>query len=228
MKAGPSTDPAASSSLEELIAQHRTRQLGLYTTLSPLPQPLLTSDLDALQAALSATLEQQRQQAEQQVQDAITRLDADWAKVADWRNALGEKPQPSNSRNEATAATTPLLVQLDQVERVLQGMRSRMQARGEAILQTQRRLKLEYVPLLGLDFVTVKIEEVVGADQVDAGDWETLQDLSLDRLTELERQLMTCETELVRSWLCRSRLKQTADLVVLTYRLIDEKRSTCM
>lgn len=173
------------STIESLLAGHRETLTTLYTTLSPTPLPLLNAKLDALHLALASTIEQQRVDAEQEVDQVERRLVEGWKKVEDWRLALGESDMGGKKRGEG-----PLLLLIDEVESVLQGMRSRMQERGELIVNLQKRLS-GFLPVLEADFLSLKLEDI------EAG-WEGL-DLRLERMSSLEREVMRCEAEIVSS-----------------------------
>lgn len=86
----------------------------------------------------------------------------------------------------------PLLVLVQQVEQVLQGMRGRMEERGKRIVALQQRLRELSSSILGMEWLKVELEE---EDEVNKG-WEGL-DLKLDRMSALERELVRCETEIV-------------------------------
>lgn len=173
----------SSPSLEQLITSHRTTLLQLYTSLSPQPQPLVNSHFDALQQLLDAQIAQQVQSTTDELARVEQVLSERWAKVTDWRAALGE---PVGAVK--TKADGPLLTLVDEVDQVIEGMRSRMQQRGEAIVELQRRLSA-FIEVVGREWLAVELEDW------EKG-WEGL-DLRLERMSSLERECLRCETEIV-------------------------------
>lgn len=180
------SSPAAPRALEHLITQHRTTLSDLYAALSPSPQPLVDAHLASLEATLSASLAAQRAAAEAQVAAAEERLAAGWTRVHDWQAALGEPPRPTKRRGDG-----PLLALVDDVERIREGMKGRMQERGTRILALQARLR-SLAEVVGRDWLEVDLEEAA-----ESGSWEDLN-LKLERMGALEREIMRCEAEIVR------------------------------
>ncbi|SCZ97569.1 BZ3500_MvSof-1268-A1-R1_Chr4-3g07255 [Microbotryum saponariae] len=172
------------SSLEVLVAQHRQKLTELYTLISPQPTELVTAQLDALQALLGATIDQQRLCAENERDQIQASLDKSWEKVGLWRTALGEDASIGKGRG-----TGPLKTLVQEVEEVLQSMRGRMEERGKQILGLNSRIAT-FVPTLGREWLQVSL------DDVEQG-WEAL-DLRLERMSALEREVMRCETEIAR------------------------------
>lgn len=168
--------------MESLLASHRTSLLSLFTTLSPEPDQLLQTDLIQLEISLKASLELQLSKAKSSVLAASTELDAKWQCVDSWRLALGE--MNGEGRNSGC-----LLNLLKDVERIIESMRDRMRARGEAIISLQTRLE-EFAVILGREWIKTKLDFVKGKG------WEGL-DLRLERMSELEREIVRCEGELV-------------------------------
>lgn len=180
------SSPAAPRALEHLITQHRATLSDLYAALSPSPQPLVDAHLASLEATLSASLSAQRAAAEAQVAAAEERLAAGWTRVHDWQAALGEPPRPTKRRGDG-----PLLALVDDVERIREGMKGRMQERGTRILALQARLR-SLAEVVGRDWLEVDLEEAA-----ESGSWEDLN-LKLERMGALEREIMRCEAEIVR------------------------------
>ncbi|SGY76227.1 BQ5605_C005g03476 [Microbotryum silenes-dioicae] len=172
------------SSLEVLVAQHRQKLTELYTLISPQPTELVSAQLDALQALLGATIDQQRLCAENERDQIQASLNKSWEKVGLWRTALGEDASIGKRRG-----TGPLKTLAQEVEEVLQSMRGRMEERGKQILGLNSRIAT-FVPSLGKEWLQVSL------DDVEQG-WEAL-DLRLERMSALEREVMRCETEMAR------------------------------
>lgn len=176
------------SALETLLSEHRSTLSNLYTKLSPAPLPLLTSKLDLLHQALASTISQQRLEAEQEIEAVETSLDDKRKKAKHWRNALGE--QDNKDQEEQSANGIPLLTQLTSVEKILNGMRERMETRGRMILKLQATL-LSFTHILGMTWLSIEIP----AEPLT--EWDG-QDLRLERLSALEREIVRCESEIVR------------------------------
>jgi hypothetical protein len=207
-----SSFPTDMSTLESLLVSHRQTLTTLYTKLSPAPLPLLTGKLDELHAALVSTVEQQRVEAEKQVDEVERRLKRSWEKVGEWRSALGESDGAGKTRGEG-----PLLVLVDSVEAVLEGMRSRMEERGQLIVGLQKRLG-ELGDVVGREWLGVELENV------EEG-WDGL-DLRLERMSTLEREVMRCEAEIVGLLFLPSECDFRAVLIASNHRPTDETSST--
>ena len=181
-----STPPAAPRALEGLITDHRTTLSDLYAALSPAPQPLVDAHLASLESHLATLLAEQRQAAEAQVQAAEDRLAAAWTRVHDWQAALGEPLRPAKRRGDG-----PLLALVDDVDRIREGMKGRMEERGTRILALHERLR-SLAEVVGRDWLDVELE-----DAAESGSWEDLN-LKLERMGALETEIMRCEAEIVR------------------------------
>ncbi|GAA5911283.1 hypothetical protein JCM8208_004318 [Rhodotorula glutinis] len=181
-----STPPAAPRALEHLITDHRNTLADLYAALSPAPQPLVDSHLASLESHLATLLASQRSAAEAQVAAAEHRLAAAWNRVHDWQAALGEPLRPAKRRGDG-----PLLALVDEVDRIRDGMKGRMEERGTRILALQERLR-SLADVVGPDWLEVELE-----DAAQSGSWEDLN-LKLDRMGALETEIMRCEAEIAR------------------------------
>ncbi|KAK4700631.1 Ase1/PRC1/MAP65 family protein, partial [Phenoliferia sp. Uapishka_3] len=169
-------------SLAALISSHHDSLSKLFTSLTPTPTPLLSAKLDQLHLALSSQIASQLTEVQSLVSAAESRVAAGWQKVTDWKAALGETV--GSVRGDG-----PLEIQAAEVEAVLSGMRSRMEERGKAIVQLQKRLA-GLVEMLGKEFLKVEMEDW------EKG-WEAL-DLRLERMSNLERELLRCDAEVAR------------------------------
>lgn len=172
-----------STPLEQLITAHRSTLLQLYTSISPAPQPLVNQHLDSLHQLVESQIAQQVQSITEELARVEALLTERWAKVTDWRVALGEPVGAVKTKEDG-----PLLTLVDEVDQVIQGMRSRMQQRGEAIVELQRRLS-GFVEVVGREWLGVELEDW------NKG-WEGL-DLRLERMSSLERECLRCEAEIV-------------------------------
>ncbi|GAA5921137.1 hypothetical protein JCM3775_004106 [Rhodotorula graminis] len=181
-----STPPAAHRALEHLITEHRTTLADLYAALSPAPQPLVDSHLASLESALDTLLASQRSAAEAQVAAAEQRLAAAWTRVHDWQAALGEPLRPAKRRGDG-----PLLVLVDEVDRIREGMKGRMEERGTRILALHERLRA-LAEVVGREWLDVELD-----DAAQSGSWEDLN-LKLERMGALETEIMRCEAEIAR------------------------------
>ncbi|GAA6013311.1 hypothetical protein JCM10207_000851 [Rhodosporidiobolus poonsookiae] len=172
--------------LSQLLTDHQATLTSLYTALSPAPDPLIAPHLDHLRLSLAALIEQQQQQATAELDAARERLTAGWRRVHDWQTALGEelRPAPDLERD-----STPVLKLVEQVEAVKEGMKGRMEERGKRILQLHRRLR-ELREVVGREWVKVQVEE-------DGKGWEEM-DLRLEKMGEMEREVLRCEAEIAR------------------------------
>ncbi|GAA6042473.1 hypothetical protein JCM8097_003044 [Rhodosporidiobolus ruineniae] len=179
-----STPPHPPPPLPALLETHTASLLALYSALSPSPAPLLESDLDALRASLASVLAHQVAAAEAQVAQAEEKLAAAWRRVHDWQAALGEPLREAKKRGDG-----PLLLLVDEVEGIREGMKGRMEERGKRIVALHARLR-ELRETVGREWLAVELESE------DKG-WEEM-DLRLDRMGELEREVMRCEAEIAR------------------------------
>lgn len=85
----------------------------------------------------------------------------------------------------------PLESQLEEIERVLGGMRERMSSRGVQIISLQNRLVgMTREGVLGNEWLRVELEN-------ESQGWEGM-DLRLERMSALEREVCRCENEIVR------------------------------
>lgn len=180
----------SSPSLESLITAHRDLLASLYTSLSPSPTQLVDAQLEAIHSSLDSLIAQQRSTVEDEVARVEGELASRWQKVTDWRVALGEPAGESKKKGDG-----PLLSLVEEVEQVIEGMSSRMQQRGELIVELQRRLQ-SFVEVLGREWLTVELEEFENG-------WEGL-DLRLERMSGLERECLRCEAEIVSVLACPS------------------------
>ncbi|GAA5836948.1 hypothetical protein JCM9279_007713 [Rhodotorula babjevae] len=179
-----STPPAAPGALEHLITEHRNTLADLYAALSPAPQPLVDSDLASLESHLASLLASQRSAVEAQVAAAQDRLAAGWTRVHDWQAALGEPLRPAKHRGDG-----PLLALVDDVERIREGMKGRMEERGTRILALHERLR-SLADVVGRDWLEVELDHAA-----ESGSWEDLN-LKLERMGALETEIMRCEAEI--------------------------------
>ncbi|GJN93099.1 hypothetical protein Rhopal_006144-T1 [Rhodotorula paludigena] len=178
------TGTSTPQTLEQLVAEHRTALNTLYAALSPAPQPLVDAHLASLHSTLSAAISTQHAAASAEVAEAEERLAAAWRRVHDWQTALGEPLRPAKQRGDG-----PLLSLVDEVERIREGMKGRMEERGKRILVLQERLR-ELADIVGREWLQVELEQAA-----QEGRWEDLN-LKLDRMGELEREVMRCEAEI--------------------------------
>ncbi|KAL8280672.1 hypothetical protein RQP46_006995 [Phenoliferia psychrophenolica] len=181
--ASGSSNTTSASSLASLLELHSAALSSLYTSLSPSPSPLLHSSLSALESILTSALAAQLSSAQSLVQAAQLRLSSSLQRVSDWQLALGDTPTTIKGEG------LPLERQIADVDRVLEGMRGRMDERGKQIVRLQRRLN-KLVEVLGIEFLDVTLENV------DDG-WEQL-DLRLERMSQLEREALRCDAEVTR------------------------------
>lgn len=168
-------------SLELLLSNHTATLSALYSSLSPTPAPLLSASISELEQSITNTISTQLATVQAEITCVEESLTTSWKKVSDWRCALGEAE--GRRRGEG-----PLLLLVKEVEGILAGMRSKMEARGVAIIGLQEKLHAMR-DVLGSEWLMVELEDI------SAG-WEGL-DLRLERMNNLMRECSRCETELV-------------------------------
>lgn len=190
------------SALESLLAEHRLILSELFTQLSHNPLELLSSHLTQLQTSLSHQIILQRQSAQEQVDNAVVLVQDRTVKLEQWLTALGELGGTggvtgSNNNNNNNNNHIPLLSQLTIIDDRLDAIRDKMKSRAQQILALQQQL-FHLTPLLGIAWLKVEIPQ--GGIEYDQADdtWEGI-DLTLDRLSALERELVRCQAEIVRS-----------------------------
>ncbi|BGP19418.1 hypothetical protein JCM10213_000655 [Rhodosporidiobolus nylandii] len=170
--------------LSTLLTAHESTLTALYTSLSPLPAPLIGGHLSSLRTQLAALLAVQVAEAEAEVQQAEQRLAAGWKRVHDWQAALGEPLRPAKQRGDG-----PLLSLCEEVDGIKEGMKGRMEERGRRMVVLHARLR-EVSEVVGAEFLEVQAEE-------EGKGWEEM-DLRLEKMGELEREIMRCEAEISR------------------------------
>ncbi|KAM0786940.1 hypothetical protein ACM66B_002361 [Microbotryomycetes sp. NB124-2] len=179
-------------SVEQLVRDH-------CATLDKLSRKM-TTDVESVKGPLVELVrqlvldlaEQQTNELQQEITQLEQQLRDKWQRVTDWRTALGEQHVLGSAAGRASSAADndePLTVQLDKADDVLDGMRSRMQERGQTIVELHKRLAA-FDNSLGLDFLTLKLEDT-------SSGWEKL-DLRLERMSNLEREILRCDAELAR------------------------------
>lgn len=171
--------------LSQLLVAHEATLTALYTSLSPSPLPLIASHLDSLRTSLDALLAAQLTTATAELQAAEERLAAGWRRVHDWQMALGEQPSAEKKKGDG-----PVLSLVREVEELRDSMKGRMEERGKRVLQLHQRLR-ELRDTTGRAFVEVAVEEDASKG------WEEL-DLRLEKMGEMEREVVRCEAEIVR------------------------------
>ncbi|GAA5992205.1 hypothetical protein JCM10908_001819 [Rhodotorula pacifica] len=185
---GGRTLPVTLSTLTALISDHHTKLSQLYTVLSPAPKALVEEHLSLLHSTLASTIHQQLAQAEQEVSAAEERLALGWKRVHDWQTALGEPLRPAKKRGDG-----PLVSLVEDVDRIKEGMKSRMQERGQRILGLQKKLR-GLAEIVGREWLEISLEQGAAADE-DDDRWEDL-DLTQNRMNALEREVVRCESEI--------------------------------
>ncbi|GAA5868389.1 hypothetical protein JCM8547_002175 [Rhodosporidiobolus lusitaniae] len=183
-----SPPPAPLHSLPDLLTQHSATLTSLYTSLSAFPTPLIEAHFSSLRSSLSALLSSQLATAEADVQRAEERLQAGWTRVHEWQAALGEPLREAKKRGDG-----PLEVLVEEVERLREGMKGRMEERGKRVVQLHARLR-ELREVVGREWMgeekSAKVEE-------EGKGWEEMN-LRLERMSELEREVVRCEAEITR------------------------------
>ncbi|KAK4057398.1 Microtubule bundling protein [Microbotryomycetes sp. JL221] len=184
--------------LEQLVREHCTLLHQLCCRMSSDPSLIELPLVQDMRMSIDKLAQQQVDKLEQDVKQLEQQLEDKWKRVNDWRTALGE--QHVGSARTSTGGTTKrgsdadiklndsLDVQLTKVDTVLDGMRSRMQQRGQTIVELHKRIETQFVPILGLEFLNLQLEDVQQG-------WERL-DLRLERMSSLEREILRCEAEL--------------------------------
>lgn len=168
-------------SLPTLLSSHRAALSTLYTALSPLPLPLLAAEESALLLQIKQCTQSQLVLAQSLLSTARTTLEERTTLLGRWRDALGEVGARQVGRGS-------VLGMLDETDSLLAGLKARVKQRAESILSLQRKLS-GFGEVLGRDWLGVLLEE-------ENDGWEGL-DLRIERLSELEREVLRCEDELV-------------------------------
>ncbi|GAA5968403.1 hypothetical protein JCM11641_007626 [Rhodosporidiobolus odoratus] len=170
--------------LTTLLERHISTLTALYTSLSPSPSSLINTHLTSLRTQLETILASQLTTAQAEVFTAEQKLAASWKRVHDWQAALGEP-----LRSERHKGDGPLLSLCDEVDALKEGMKGRMEERGKRMLLLNARVG-ELREVVGSEFVMVSVEEA-------GKGWEEM-DLRLERMGDLEREVMRCEAEIAR------------------------------
>lgn len=181
-----SPQPVTLATLTGLLSNHHAKLSSLYGLLSPAPQPLVEAHLLPLQTMLASTIDQQLAAAEYEVSSAEERLALGWKRVHEWQTALGEPLRAEKKRGDG-----PLVSLVEDVDRIKESMKSRMQKRGQRILELQRRLGA-LAEVVGREWLEISLDEAAQDDDR----WEDL-DLTQNRMTALEREIVRCESEIV-------------------------------
>ena len=182
-----SPQPVTLATLTALLSNHHAKLSALYGLFSPAPQPLVEAHLSPLQAMLAPTIDQQLAAAEREVSSAEERLALGWKRVHEWQTALGEPLRAEKKRGDG-----PLISLVEDVDRIKESMKSRMQERGQRILELQRNLRM-LAEVVGREWLEISLDE---AAEQDDDRWEDL-DLTQNRMTALEREIVRCESEIV-------------------------------
>lgn len=180
-----SPQPVTLATLTGLLSNHHAKLSSLYGLLSPAPQPLVEAHLLPLQTMLASTIDQQLAAAEYEVSSAEERLALGWKRVHEWQTALGEPLRAEKKRGDG-----PLVSLVEDVDRIKESMKSRMQKRGQRILELQRRLGA-LAEVVGREWLEISLDEAAQDDDR----WEDL-DLTQNRMTALEREIVRCESEI--------------------------------
>lgn len=186
-----SPQPVTLATLTGLLSNHHAKLSSLYGLLSPAPQPLVEAHLSPLQAMLASTIDQQLAAAEHEVSSAEERLALGWKRVHEWQTALGETLRAEKKRGDG-----PLISLVEDVDRIKESMKSRMQERGQRILKLQRKLRM-LAEVVGREWLEISLDEAAEDDDR----WEDL-DLTQNRMTALEREIVRCESEIVSQRPC--------------------------
>lgn len=166
----------------KLLAEHIDQLHAAYKQLSSQHEQLASDATLSIETVLSRLFDEQDKDVKERLTRASEQLDQSWKRIADWRSALGE-PALKRPKN-----TDPLDLQCREADKYLDGMKARMQERGETIIRLGKKLD-GMRDALGQDWFQVKL------DNVSEG-WEAL-DLRLERMSALEREVVRAEGELV-------------------------------
>lgn len=170
-----------SSTIQSLLSNHELIISKLYNKLSLDSETLIKKSLLELEESIQTTISNQLSTIQLEVDEVELSLNSSWKKVSDWKLALGESV--GRERSEG-----PLLNLVIEVEEILQSMRSRMEERGLLIVGLQTRL-ISMREVLSEDWMQVELEDIENG-------WEGL-DLTLERLSKLEREVVRCDSEIV-------------------------------
>ena len=170
------------ATMEETLRAHRLALSGLYAQLSPSPTPLLAAEEASLHSAVQELLQTQLSTAQSLLSAAQSTLSTKLALLHSWRTALGEE-------HATTTEQGPLLFMLNETEHALDRLKSRVQERGLAIIAVQEKLAT-FTTIFGKEWFRLEL------DFVKENGWEGI-DLRLERLSQLEREVLRCEDELV-------------------------------
>lgn len=170
-------------SIPALLVAHRRALTTLYAALSPLPLPLLAAEETALLETIKQSTLSQLITAQSLLSTARTTLEDRSTLLRRWRTALGEQ--------EGRTTEGSVLQMLDETESQLTALKSRVKQRAESIIVLQSKLT-EFSDILGRDWLGV----VLDFDQGQGQGWEGL-DLRIERVSELEKEVLRCEDELV-------------------------------
>ncbi|GAA5944347.1 Ase1p [Sporobolomyces koalae] len=173
------------TTLERLVSDHSEYLSNSYHALVNEPVALREARLKELELVLKREIDKQTSLVQAELDHARTQLEQAYTKANGWLAALGE---PSIERKDDERDVS-FERRNEQVETELERLRSRVQRRGEQVVELEKELR-------GLSEL-VSIEcPLTDQDTLDRG-WEEL-DLTQDRINLLECEIARCRQEIIR------------------------------
>lgn len=208
------------SSLTTLLTTHSDSLTTLYSSLTLTPNPLIESNLSKLYSLISQEINQQTLEIEHVVTTEREKIRNGKKKVQGWYEALGEPVSKDFLKEERDEKGMVLEQQVEEVERVIESLRGRIEQRGREIVQVQKEL-YQVKEVLG---ESTRLEMGKGGVRLDEKrrleeerGWEEL-DLRGERLRELQGELERYKGEIVSALLRqRSRGKEISSGADLVY-----------
>lgn len=176
------------STLSTLLETHTCTLTQLYSTLGA-PKSTVPAKLEELHAALISTVTSQHKEAEREVDEVQKRVDGLRDGLLSKKRRLGESRQSIAAVSGKQGET--LLDARTRLEREDEVVQTTMEARTRQFADVKARLDA-YVDVLGRDSVYPDSEQQRGQ-----GEDSTEDDLSLVRLSKLEKEITRCENEVV-------------------------------
>lgn len=181
------------STLSNLLERHTATLTSLYDELGA-PSTTVGSKLEELHGALISTVNAQRESAEQEVAAVKKSVDELRRSCTLKRKQLGEGRTSSASNNNNNNET--LLQAKKRLEKEEQDTDKLVQQRQKLLQAVHARLEA-FVDILGRETVYVD----------DTPSNEDTIDLSLSKLSSLEKEVVRCENEVVRVVLVYSNVR---------------------
>jgi hypothetical protein len=174
------------STLSSLLERHTATLTALYDELGA-PTTTVSSKLEELHGALISTVNAQRESAEQEVAAVKKSVDELRGSCTLKRKQLGEGRTSSASVDHNNNKET-LLQAKKRLEKEEQDTDKLVQQRQKLLQAVHARLEA-FVDILG--------RETVYVDENPSNEQDTI-DLSLTKLSSLEKEVVRCENEVVR------------------------------